>query len=270
MARVGRKIGDRRLLKLIGSYLRAGIMVEGVKQASAEGTPQGSPLSPLLANIMLDDLDRELGQRGHHFVRYADDLRVYVRSERAAERTLASITDYLERRLRLKVNREKSSVRPAGQATLLGFGLIFFGGAWRICVEPKALSRVRRRIRIVTARKRSISMEQRVGELNRYIAGWSAYFHVSEDWRTIQKLDKWLRRRLRQVRWQEWKRIRTRIRELRRLGASPGHAVSWGKSSKGPWPIAGSGVLQTTLTNAYWRDQGLEGFMSARDRLRRS
>jgi group II intron reverse transcriptase/maturase len=263
MARVARKVGDRRLLRLIRRYLTAGIMVDGVKQASAEGTPQGSPLSPLLANIMLDDLDRELEGRGHRFVRYADDLRVYVRSERAAQRTLESVTGYLGRRLRLKVNGEKSSARHAAEAVLLGFGLVFIpsGAVW-IRVAPKAVRRMQRRLRELTGRKRGVSMERRIGELNRYITGWCAYFALAESHEAFRGVEGWLRRRLRQVRWKEWKRIRTRIRNLQALGITRVEAIRWGCSRKGPWRLAGSPVLSRALPNAYWTHLGLVEFLA--------
>ena len=263
MARVARKVGDRRLLRLIRRYLVAGIMVDGVKQASAEGTPQGSPLSPLLANIMLDDLDRELEGRGHRFVRYADDLRVYVRSERAAQRTLESVTGYLEKRLRLKVNGEKSSARHAAVAVLLGFGLVFIpSGAVRIRVDPKAVRRMQTRLRKLTGRKRGISMERRIGELNRYITGWCAYFALAESYDAFRGVEGWLRRRLRQVRWEEWKRVRARIRLLRALGLPWPEARKHGNSRLGSWRLAGSPALSRALPNAYWTHLGLVEFLA--------
>ena len=180
MARVARKVDDRKVLRLIRSYLEAGVMVDGIKQATAEGTPQGSPLSPILSNIMLDDLDRELWERGHRFVRYADDLRVFVRSERAAQRVFESVCGVIERRLKLKVNREKSSIRHAAQATLLGFGFFFTGPQVRIRVAPKAIKRLKDQLRILTRRSWSVSMDYRIGRLNRFTTGWMAYFRLAE------------------------------------------------------------------------------------------
>ena len=171
MARVARKVEDRKILKLIRRYLEAGVMVGGIKQATAEGTPQGSPLSPILSNVMLDDLDRELWERGHRFVRYADDLRVFVRSERAARRVFESVCGVIERRLKLKVNREKSSIRHAAQATLLGFGFFFDGPRVGIRIAPKAIKRLKDQLRMLTRRRWSVSMDYRIGRLNRLITG---------------------------------------------------------------------------------------------------
>jgi RNA-directed DNA polymerase len=269
MARVARKIEDRRMLRLIRRYLEAGIMVEGVKQASEEGTPQGSPLSPLLANIMLDDLDRELEHRGHRFIRYADDLRVHVKSERAGERVLAGITDFVERRLKLRVNRKKSSVRHAAQARTLGFGFWYRrNGGVGIHVHPKALERMRQRVRRLTRRSWRIAMGERIGMLNRYIAGWVAYFALSEMPSDFEKTDGWLRRRLRQIRWKEWKRPWTRAQRLLELGVPAADAYPWGFSEAGAWRMAGSKPLHIALPNRYWVAQGLIGFHARWSRLR--
>ena len=171
MARVARKVDDRKVLRLIRSYLEAGVMIDGVRQETAEGTPQGSPLSPVLSNVMLDDLDRELWQRGHRFARYADDLRVFVRSERAAQRVFESVCGVIERRLRLKVNREKSSIRHAAQATLLGFGFLLTGSQVTIQVAPKAIKRLKDQLRSLTRRSWRVSMDYRIGRLNRFTTG---------------------------------------------------------------------------------------------------
>ena len=201
MARVARKVEDRKVLRLIRRYLEAGVMVDGVRQPTAEGTPQGSPLSPILSNVILDDLDRELWQRGHRFARYADDLRVFVRSERAARRVFESVCGVIERRLKLKVNREKSSIRHAADATLLGFGFYFDGSQVRIRVAPKAIKRLKGQLRVLTGRSWRVSMDFRIGKLNRFITGWMAYFWLADSEPVFRSLDGWLRRRLRQVRW---------------------------------------------------------------------
>lgn len=260
MARVARKVADRRLLRLIRAYLEAGIMVDGVKLPAAEGTPQGSPLSPLLSNIMLDDLDRVLWQRGHRFVRYADDVRVFVRSERAAQRVLGTVTDVVENQLKLKVNQAKSSIRHASQATLLGFGFYFTSAGPRIRVAPKAITRMRQRLRELTRRAGGIAMEIRIGQINSYLAGWCGYFALADTPQLFKLTDHWLRRRLRAVRWKEWKHTKGRIRALTSLGAKPATARRWARTSKGPWRISRSHILHTTLRDAYWDDQGLLRF----------
>ncbi len=268
MARVARKVSNKRVLRLIRRYLDAGIMVDGIKQSSAEGTPQGSPLSPLLANIMLDDLDRELEARGHRFVRYADDLRIYTRSQRAAARRLAGVTDFLERRLRLKVNREKSSTRRAKTSVLLGFGFFITPNRLSIRIDPKALRRLRSHIRELTRRNRSIGMEQRIRLLNRLITGWCAYFALAETPSVLGHIDEWLRRRLRQVQWKEWKRGSTRVRKLRALGVPHQKAYEWGHTRKGYWRISSSPILSSALRNAHWDTLGLLGFTATCSRLR--
>ncbi|MCC9312525.1 group II intron reverse transcriptase/maturase [Kitasatospora sp. RB6PN24] len=269
MARVARRVDDRRVLKLIRRYLEAGIMVDGVKMPSAEGTPQGSPLSPVLSNIMLDDLDRELFKRGHRFVRYADDVRVFVRSRRAAQRVLDSVTDVVERRLKLKVNRAKSKVVPASVMTMLGFGFYFTrGGRVGVRVDPKAIKRLKERLRELTSRRWSIAMDERIAKINRFTTGWMGYFQLADGAHLFRELDKWLHRRMRQIRWKEWKRFAARRRNLLRLGIPERSAHQWAASSKGYWRIAGSGILQRALPNAYWDDLGLKMLKPTWQRLR--
>jgi group II intron reverse transcriptase/maturase len=267
MARVARKVDDRKILKLIRSYLEAGVMVDGVKQLTVEGTPQGSPLSPILSNIMLDDLDRELWARGHRFVRYADDLRVFVRSERAAQRVFESACGVIERRLKLKVNREKSSIRHAGQAMLLGFGFLLIGPQVTIRVAPKAIKRLKDQLRILTKRSWRVSMQHRIDRINRFITGWMAYFHLADSHRMLRDLDGWLRRRLRQIRWKGWKTTAAKRHNLRIRGISERNARKWAGTSKGYWRVAGSKVLQVSLPNTYWNRQGLLTLTHANQRL---
>lgn len=269
MARVARKVKDKRLLKLIRRYLEAGIMADGVRQPTVEGTPQGSPLSPLLSNIMLDDFDQEFWGRGHRFVRYADDIRVFVKSRRAAERVLDRATKVLETGLKLRVNREKSTINPASVATLLGFGFYFVKGGVKIRIAPKAFKRMKDRIRELTSRKWSVSMEYRIQQLNRYVRGWMGYFRLSQTPRKFSDLDEWFRRRMRQIRWKEWKRPRTRVAKLRKLGIRPNQAYQWGMTSRAYWRIAGSPILQRALPNQHWVEEGLLLFHTVWDRFQR-
>jgi RNA-directed DNA polymerase len=268
MARVARRVHDKRVLRLIRRYLEAGVMYGGLVHASEEGTPQGSPLSPLLSNIMLDDLDWELHRRGHHFVRFADDAMIYVQSRRAARRVMESITQYVERRLKLKVNRQKSAVALAKRRFFLSFGFLVRDDQVRVRIDPKALKRAKDRLRQLTSRKRGVSMEQRIEELNRYTVGWMAYFALADTPTVLQRLDGWLRRRLRQVRWKEWKRVRSKLRNLRAAGIPEREAREWAYSRKGYWRISNSPVLARALPNAYWADIGLEGFYGPYRRFR--
>lgn len=268
MAVVARRVTDKKVLKLIRRYLEAGVMADGVRQPTEEGTPQGSPLSPLLSNVYLDDLDRMLEQRGHRFVRYADDITIYVRSKRAAERVMGSTCEFIERRLKLRVNREKSAVGHATSRTLLGFGFLKRGGEIKIRIDPRARKRAKDRLRKISSRRRGISMERRIISINRFSRGWTAYFALADTPSVFEELDEWLRRRLRQVRWKEWKRIRTKHRNLAASGIPDGKAWEWANSRLGYWRIAGSWVLTRSLTNAYWREQGLQGFTDPYRRLR--
>jgi RNA-directed DNA polymerase len=268
LAVVARRVTDKEVLTLIRRYLEAGVMADGVKQSTEEGTPQGSPLSPLLSNVYLDDLDRMLAKRGHRFVRYADDITIYVASQRAAERVMGSTSEFIERRLKLRVNRGKSSVASAFKATLLGFGFLKRKGEIKIRIDPEARKRARDRLREITSRRRGISMRRRIREANRFTVGWTAYFALADTPRPFSDLDKWLRRRLRQVRWKEWKRYRTRRRNLIALGIPEQSAREWAGSRKGYWRIGGSAPLQRTLPKAYWRDLGLRGFTDPYCRFR--
>jgi RNA-directed DNA polymerase len=224
-------------------------------------------LSPVLSNIMLDDLDRELERRGHRFVRYADDLRVFVRSERAAHRVFESVCGVIEQRLKLKVNREKSSIRHAAQATLLGFGFFFDGPQAGIRIAPKAITRLKDQLRRLTKRSWSVSMAHRIGKLNRLTTGWMAYFRLAQRVSVLAKLDGWLRRRLRQIRWKEWKTTAAKRHNLRLRGISESEARKWAGVTRRYWKVAGSQILQVSLPNSYWDHLGLKTLIQTWQRL---
>lgn len=269
MARIARTVEDTRLLRLIRRYLEAGIMADGVVQSTVVGTPQGSPLSPLLSNIVLDDFDQVFWSRGHRFVRYADDLRVFLKSRRAAYRVLDVATRFFEDRLRLKVNRAKSSVKPAGSAELLGYGFYFAKGSQvKLRMAPATRKRVKDRIRQLTSRRWSVSMDERLWQLNQYIRGWMGYFRLIETPKVLQALDKWFRRRLRQIRWKQWKLPRTRVRMLRSQGIHRDLAYQWGNASRAYWRIAKSPILHHALSTQYWQEQGTIFFYDAWLRFR--
>lgn len=257
MARVARRVKDKRLLKLIRKYLESGVMLNGVVVRTEAGTPQGGPLSPLLANILLDDLDKDLEKRGHRFVRYADDCNVYVGSRRAGERVMKSMTRYLRERLSLMVNEAKSAVDRPWKRKFLGFSFTNRKENPAIRVAPQTLKRAKDKLRQLTWRWRGQSMEQTLEHLNAYARGWAGYFSLAETPSVFEALDEWVRRRLRAILWQQWKRPKARARNMIRLGAPPWKAWEWAMSSKGAWRNAGSPPLQRTLDNAYWRTQGL-------------
>jgi RNA-directed DNA polymerase len=253
MARLARRIGDKRLLTLIRRYLRAGVMIGERVQPSEIGTPQGGPLSPLLANILLDDLDRELEQRGHRFARYADDLLVLVKSVRAGQRVMASLSAFLDRRLRLPINEHKSRVAPIEQCVFLGF--TFRRGKLRW--SDQAFADFRHRVRQLTGRSWGVSMSHRLDKLAQYVRGWMGYFGISEYYRPIPEFDEWLRRRVRMCYWKQWRGVRTRVRHLLALGTHRRTAIWTGMSSKSYWHLSRSLGTQTGMTNDWLHSQGL-------------
>lgn len=267
MARVARRVRDKRVLKLLRAYLNAGVMINGMVHETAEGTPQGGPLSPLLANILLDDLDQELERRGHHFVRYADDCNIYVRTQRAGDRVLTSVRQYLEARLKLRVNQEKSVVVRAHRCEILGFTFLP-GKAVRIRIASRALRNVKGTIRRLTRASRSQSLKRRIQRLNEYLRGWVGYFALAETPSVVKELDEWLRRRLRMCLWRQWKWPRTRYRELRRVGARERDA-RLAFTGHGPWRIAGK-PLGRFLNLDFWQQQGLESVTARYHRFRQA
>lgn len=255
LAQVARKVGDKRLLQLIGRYLRSGVMVDGLLQPSPEGTMQGGPLSPFLANIMLDDFDKELERRGLNFVRFADDFLVFTKTGVAAQRVFASVERFLTRKLKLVVNQQKSRVCRTNGVEFLGF--LFHGYGGQIRVSEKSLKKFKDRSAEILNRNRGISMSSRLKELRQYLQGWVAYF-ASEQRKTLSRdLDKRLRRRLRACYWKQWGRPSTRVRKLRSLGVRAEEAYSHGNSRKGPWRMSKTYAVHQALSTQWLTDQGL-------------
>ena len=256
MARMAQRISDKRVLKLIRRFLQAGVMENGLVSPVDEGTPQGGPLSPLLSNIVLDELDRELERRGHRHTRYADDCNIYVRSQRAGERVMEGITRYLTTKLKLKVNQAKSAVARPRDRKFLGFSFTS-GKESRRRIAPKAILRFKERIRELTCRTRGISMEQRAQELSAYLRGWRGYFGFCQTPSVLEDLDQWLRRRLRSVTWKQWKRGRKRFAELRTRGIGRDLAAKTAGSPHGPWRLGRSPALNYALPNSYFDSLGI-------------
>ena len=256
MGKLEKKIKDKRLLKLIRKYLESGVLINGIKVSSEEGTPQGGPLSPLLANIMLDDVDKELEKRGHKFCRYADDCNIYVKSKRAGLRVMDSITRIIENELKLKVNKDKSAVDIVSKRKFLGFSFYFVKGVAKIRIHEKSIKRFKEKVKSITNRNRGISMDLRLLKLNDSIKGWINYFGIANAKRKLLELDKWIRRRLRACIWKQWKKIRTRHRNLVKLGIDNWKAWEYANTRKGHWKISGSPILSKSLHNKYLESIG--------------
>jgi RNA-directed DNA polymerase len=269
MARVARVVEDKRVLKLIRAYLTSGVMVNGVVMDTREGTPQGGPLSPLLSNIMLDDLDKELEKRGHKFVRYADDCNIYVKSRRAGERVMESMREFLEKKLKLKINRKKSKVERATRVKFLGFSFFKRKGEVLIRVANRSLERLREKLRRLTKRTRSGKLEDVIQEINKYTMGWIGYFWQANTPSVYEGLDSWIRRRLRQMIWKRWKRGKTRYRELVKMGV-PQYRAGLGAAGKSPWHMSKTPVINEALSNAYLRNLGLKSLTDRHQELRLS
>jgi RNA-directed DNA polymerase len=256
MGRIAKRVGDKRLLKLIRAFLSAGVMENGLVSPSVEGTPQGGPLSPLLSNLVLDELDRELERREHRFVRYADDCNIYVRSERAGQRVMESVTRFITQELKLKVNEAKSAVARPQERKFLGFSFTAGPKVKRI-IAPKALDRFKQRIREVTRRAKGVSMKTTIEELASYMRGWRSYFGFCETPEVLLALTRWVRLRIRAAMWRQWKTPRRRREALLELGVRPRLASNTAGSGLGPWYLAKAKALSVGLSNAYLKSLGL-------------
>jgi RNA-directed DNA polymerase len=256
MGQIAKRIEDKRLLKLIRAFLNAGVMENGLVSPSVEGTPQGGPLSPLLSNLVLDELDRELERRGHRFVRYADDCNIYVRSERAGQRVMESITRFITEKLKLKVNGAKSAVARPQERKFLGFSFSAGPEVKRV-IAPKARDRFKQRIREITRRAKGVSMKTTMDELVPYMRGWRSYFGFCETPVVLQYLTRWVRLRLRAALWRQWKTPRRRRAALIALGVQPRLASNTAGSGRGPWYLARAKALSVGLSNAYFKSLGL-------------
>ena len=254
MARLARRVSDKRLLKIIRRFLEAGLMQDGVCIDRHEGTPQGGPLSPLLANLLLDDLDQELSRRGHAFCRYADDCNIYVRSEAAGQRVMASVTEFLEANLQLRVNREKSAVARVEERKFLGYRLL---GGGRLGIAPKSLTRAKDRIRGITRRNRGMRLERMIRELNSFLSGWVTYFRHAAMKSHLVELDGWIRRKLRCVRLKQCKRVKPMVDFFVRQGVSLRQAWCTALSGKGWWRKSGTPAATQAMSTSWWETLGL-------------
>jgi RNA-directed DNA polymerase len=256
MGLVAKRVTDKRILKLIRGYLTAGVLADGLVSPTEEGTPQGGPLSPLLSNLMLDVLDKELERRGHHFVRYADDCNIYVRSQRAGERVMESIEQFLAKRLKLRVNKAKSAVAKPHVRKFLGFS--FTSEQWpRRRIAPQAIDRFKAKVRELTRRTGGKSLSQVAKELSCYLIGWRGYFGFCETPSTLRRLDQWIRRRLRAIAWHQWQQAYTRFAKLRRRGVDRDLAARTAGSPHGPWRLSNSPALAIGLPNAFFAKLGI-------------
>ncbi len=260
MSTLAKRITDKRTLKLIRSCLTSGIIEGGVVSQRIEGTPQGSPLSPLLSNIVLDELDKELETRGHHFVRYADDCSIYVKSEKSAQRVMESITKYIEEHLKLKVNRTKSKVSRPSASTLLGFSFYGSKQGWQIRIAPKSFDRIKQKMREKTKRNDPAPVKEKVQKMNAVIRGWVNYFSIAKGKGKMQKLDELVRTRLRIGLWKQWKKPRTKRIHLIKLGIHRQKAYEWSNSRKGYCRVAHSPILCRALSNEYFQRLRYIGF----------
>jgi group II intron reverse transcriptase/maturase len=266
---LGVNIKDGRVISLVHRFLMAGVMVDGVVIPTEEGTPQGGPLSPLLANILLDELDTELERRGHAFVRYADDCLILKQSRKAAERTKDTITTFIEKKLFLKVNREKTKVaRIDRDVRFLGYGFYKTKRQWHMRVHPKSVAKLKVKIRLITARSNGWSLEWRRYKLKVLVVGWVNYFKLADMYSLLKRIDEWCRRRIRMVYWKQWKKTKTKIGGLKRLGIPKRDAYEWANSRKAYWRIAGSWVLTRAFTNAKLKELGWVTFLDRYEQVK--
>ena len=262
MYKLSKSIKDKRVLKLIRKYLQSGILINGVVTRNEDGTPQGGPLSPLLSNIMLDELDKELEKRGHKFCRYADDCNIYVKSERAGKRVMDNITTFIENKLKLKVNIDKSAVARPWKRKYLGFSLYMMFGKANARISEQSIKRYKDKIREVLSRSKPMPLAQRINKLNQINTGWINYYGIAKCKGLLEQIDIWIRQRLRMCIWKQWKKVKTRYRNLKKLGSTHYQAIRHANTRKGYWRVANSAILTTTLTNQFIADLGLKSLKS--------
>jgi RNA-directed DNA polymerase len=267
MARVARRVGDKRLVRLLRRYLEAGVISEGVIQVHEEGTPQGGPLSPLLSNILLDELDKELERRGHRFCRYADDCNIYVKSAAAGERVMESITRFVEKWLRLRVNRDKSAVGRPWARKFLGYTMTWHR-APKLRVAPSSVRRAKAHVQEIVRKGRGRSLPKVIGELTPFLRGWVNYFQLSEVKVSFEELDQWLRRKLRCILWRQWKRPRTRAKKLMERGIERARAYTSAHNGRGPWWNAGASHMNVAVSSQWFQKQGLLCLLQEHQRLK--
>jgi len=266
MSLVRQRVKDKTLLQLIGKYLRSGIMENGLVKARTEGTPQGGPLSPLLSNILLHELDAELQKRGHTFVRFADDCSIFLKSKRAAERVLSSITRFIENKLHLEVNKEKTSICRPSKFVLLGHSFVSSykkgaKGKYRLCIAKKSWQRLKEKIKVITRKTSPVPFSERITRLNQLMRGWINYFQHATGYQKFKDLDAWIRCRLRYCIWKQWKRHKRRLRAFLQLGVEPSWARRYAYSRMGGWAIACSPIMKTTVTEERLRQKGYIPFL---------
>ncbi len=265
---LSRKVKDGRVVSLIHKYLNAGVMNDSKFEETYEGVPQGGPLSPLLSNILLNELDKELKTRGHKFVRYADDLVIFCRSRRSSERTMKNIISFIEKKLFLKVNRDKSQVARVREAKFLGYSFYKYKGQGRLRIHPKSVDKMKARIKLLTLRSNGWGNDRRKEALSQYITGWVQYFKLADMKSLLIKVDQWYRRRLRMVIWKQWKRIKTKGKNLIKLGINKYIAWEWANTRKGYWRIAGSALLNRGITSDRLREAGYVFFSDSYQKVR--